>query len=142
MKKSKRKKKFQYPSLPKNSPLRGKPASLYFVRSCKGTNYIKVGMTHNVERRMRQLQSGYPEQLTLIESIEFPSRHLAAHAERIIHKRFTNHRKRGEWFRCPREENLEHAILTIYNTVMEKYGTKNINSGCIETDKGLFVRSR
>lgn len=58
---------------------------------------IKIGISQNPEKRLRQLQTGHERRLILFHVQEFePERaHLI---ERIIHNTVRHKRKIGEWF--------------------------------------------
>lgn len=59
---------------------------------------IKIGVADNPESRMRELQTGNPETLVLIASIEQPNRMAAYDLESWLHRRFSSARISGEWF--------------------------------------------
>ena len=68
-----------------------KPGFLYLVKC--GDKY-KIGMTNNVSRRMRQLDTR-PYNLSLIKSVkvdDMPSK------ERVAHKKFAEFKEIGEWY--------------------------------------------
>ncbi len=72
---------------------------LYTVRAV-GTQYHKIGITDNIQRRIRDLQTGSPHDLRVSEIIEFPDEETARKAEGFIHRTLTlaGMHKRGEWF--------------------------------------------
>jgi hypothetical protein len=64
---------------------------IYFVRA--GDGPIKIGITNTIRSRLRVLQSGHYEELSLLLVIEgTPSQ------EALIHHRFSHLHIRGEWF--------------------------------------------
>lgn len=67
---------------------------LYVIRAV-GTNLVKVGVSGDVERRLRQLQAGSPVELRVEERI-VGTRTTEAHAHRLL-KQHGFHRH-GEWF--------------------------------------------
>jgi hypothetical protein len=58
--------------------------------------YVKIGWSKNVANRVRALQEGVPETLVVIAT--FPG---TQKDERNLHRHFSAHRTRGEWFRKP-----------------------------------------
>lgn len=54
---------------------------------------VKIGYSANVDRRLRSLQTGSPEQLKLVSVLD-----LDRAGENEIHKRFMHLRVHGEWF--------------------------------------------
>lgn len=78
-------------SLPADRPLQ----CVYFIRSGE---YIKIGYTSDLPKRLSNLQTGNPHQLTVIHTI------LTRQAEEIeadLHEMFTEYHVSGEWFRLP-----------------------------------------
>ncbi len=75
--------------------LRALPAvgTIYFA-GC-GEHYVKIGFTAGyVEHRLKVLQIGAPERLTIVA--EFPG---TMQDETALHRRFAAYRTVGEWFR-------------------------------------------
>jgi hypothetical protein len=79
-----------------------RPGSVYIIGF---GDYIKIGWSTNVANRVRALQEGVPETLVVIAA--FPG---TQKSERNLHRLFSAHRTRGEWFRKPRDliEIVEH----------------------------------
>lgn len=74
--------------------------SVYFIKS-KQTNLIKIGYATNVFERIKQLSSGNTDRLILLKEIKGGRK-----KEAELHKKFSNHRKGGEWF-YPDQEILD-----------------------------------
>jgi hypothetical protein len=68
------------------------PDLVYFIHA-KDTEYVKIGTTDNVERRLRAIKTSSPFELNLIGVIR-GGREL----EKQIHGIFQHLRIRGEWF--------------------------------------------
>lgn len=66
------------------------------------TNQYKIGITNNLNRRLKQLQSGCPYDLKVIKIWTHYDRKVIAKYERVLHKFFTKCgcriRNNGEWF--------------------------------------------
>ena len=54
---------------------------------------VKIGIAINPASRLRELQTGNPQALRIVEKIDAPDRQ-----ERFLHERLKEHRIRGEWF--------------------------------------------
>lgn len=66
--------------------------SVYFIRST-GFGDVKIGTSADPRARLRDLQTGNAEELSLIRVIDGGEAE-----ERWLHDRFREHRVRGEWF--------------------------------------------
>lgn len=62
------------------------------------TAKTKVGITNNLSRRLRQIQTGNDKPLSLVGYIEYDTRTEARIDERRIHKLWQTKRLAGEWF--------------------------------------------
>lgn len=67
-------------------------SQVYAIRRAD-TREVKIGISTNPIRRLRDLQSAHGERLELL--LTFPG---GVHTEYELHERFSAHRKRGEWF--------------------------------------------
>lgn len=66
---------------------------VYFIQGlCGGA--IKVGYSVNPEKRLKELQTGYPDTLTILLMIPGDEK-----IERHLHREFEASRLQGEWFR-------------------------------------------
>lgn len=65
---------------------------IYFIR-CAATGLTKVGYATNVRSRLSTLQTGSADDLSLVRLLGG-----AKDDEGKLHRRFAEHRKRGEWF--------------------------------------------
>lgn len=72
---------------------RDTPRFVYFVEAGEG-GAIKIGVTANVQARIKAIQTTNPLEIRLIAAI--PGDH---RDERRLHKRFKDERLNGEWFR-------------------------------------------
>ncbi len=67
---------------------------VYIVQGVDG--YYKIGMTTDMEKRLRALATNSHTPLTLVHAIKCRN---CARAERKLHKQFSGKRGHGEWFR-------------------------------------------
>lgn len=75
---------------------RPKRASVYFIQAGVG-GPIKIGSAVDVDKRLAELQTGCPDLLRIIGTSAG-----GREAEFALHRKFSAHRIRGEWFYpCP-----------------------------------------
>lgn len=66
---------------------------IYFIQGENG-GPIKIGYTKDIEQRLKELQTGYPDILKLL--IAFPGNH---EYEKALHRQLKLYRLNGEWFK-------------------------------------------
>lgn len=81
------------PVPPPAAPAYVEDGLIYFLNA-KESQRVKIGFAVNLERRVKELQTGCPEKLTVLRTI--PGTRAD---ERNLHKRFAAYRLTGEWFR-------------------------------------------
>lgn len=83
---------------------------VYFIQSGGAQGPIKIGRAEDVDARLRELQTGNPQKLTLLATMRG-----GRAAERTLHARFRTSRIRGEWFVPSPEllEVIEHAAEVV-----------------------------
>lgn len=79
-------------------------------------NYIKVGISNNPNRRIKQLQTGHPSKLELVFTEKFEcSRNQLLKIEELVHKKISYKYKQasGEWFEASLEqiEDIKNIII-------------------------------
>ncbi|MBI5959074.1 MAG: GIY-YIG nuclease family protein [Chloroflexi bacterium] len=65
---------------------------------------LKIGMTGNLRRRVKQILRGNPNRLFLEGAIECPNMRTAKRIEEALHVQYGNYRLAGEWFSISLEE--------------------------------------
>lgn len=80
--------------------------SVYFIQQ-GADGPIKIGVTVDVEKRRRVLQTGSAQTLVLLSTIKGTEKQ-----EAELHRRFKHLRLRGEWFR-PEPELLAYIAETV-----------------------------
>lgn len=65
---------------------------VYIITEARGEQ-IKIGCSNNPEKRLKQLQYNYPSELVLYKTI-----YGSYKFEGMLHSKFKDHRKQGEWF--------------------------------------------
>lgn len=92
---------------------------IYFVHA-DGTDRYKIGLTNNLDRRMKELNGKQsPFENRLQWSIEVCDMRLA---EKDLHDRFHARRVNGEWFQFSEGELKE--VEAIYDRVADKYSSR------------------
>lgn len=88
---------------------RTKSTHLYIL-SCGGR--IKIGVTSNIDQRLKSLQTGNPEQI-VVEYIE--ERKNPTKAERYLHKCFAKRRLVGEWFEDLTVNEIRSRLMIFFD---------------------------
>lgn len=71
-------------------------ASVYCLQ--RGSQDVfKIGMTTNIEKRIKRLQTGCAEELKIIKCVETKD---AKEIEQSLLKSLSKYRKKGEWLEC------------------------------------------
>lgn len=99
---------------------------VYILRS-GNTNNFKIGVSKNIENRIKQLQTGNPYKITVYHYFEAPTRENAFNCEHWLHKFFDGHKTelmRGEWYRITLKE-LEPFLKIDYTTEAMCYCVEN-----------------
>ena len=96
---------------------------IYFVHA-DGTDRYKIGLTNNLDRRMKELNGKQsPFENRLQWSIEVSD---MRSAEKDLHDRFNTRRVNGEWFQFSGGELDE--VKSIYDHVADKYPSQRYQS--------------
>ena len=67
---------------------------LYLIENTTNSQ-IKIGISKNPKRRLKNLQTGNGDRLKLIAQFDVPN---DRHFEKRLHRAFWQFRKHGEWF--------------------------------------------
>jgi hypothetical protein len=73
---------------------------LYLIAPADAGRPVKIGIAADPSARLRQLQTGNPAALELVETFWALTREQAAYWEMLAHKLFEAKRMAGEWFDC------------------------------------------
>ena len=87
---------------------------LYFIRMGR-LGPIKIGVAGNVKQRLKTLQTGNPEELSIITSVKCDSDMKTLDLERRLHKIYQRHRIRGEWFRGDIKLSIADNVLKTFH---------------------------
>jgi hypothetical protein len=82
----------------------------------EGTEWFKIGISANTEKRIEKMQTGNPRRLSLVASFMVRTIRIDA-VEKRAHEALAFCERRGEWFKTDRET----AILAIAKAARDKY---------------------
>ena len=85
---------------------------IYVIVSKAGP--IKVGISHNPEKRLRTLCQSQPFEAEIVHVSECPMG-TARQIERAVHELLTDHHLRGEWFQVPASRAVEAITAVMAN---------------------------
>lgn len=80
---------------------------VYLIRCSENSNY-KIGTTKNIQKRIKELQTGNAEQLYLIDKYESDN---AFKIEKALHNFFSHKKKINEWFDFGIEDEIKFKEL-------------------------------
>lgn len=116
--------------------------NIYFILD-KKSNAVKIGKANDISQRLPDLQTGNPNELTLLNYIQCPSEDKSKALEKELHRRFDSLRIRenGEWFHyekvvfdilfeenidfLPKEKRKPLTISSLYGGEVEFFGVRN-----------------
>ena len=91
--------------------------NLYVIQAVNG-GPIKIGIADSINERVKQLQTGNPYELNVVDFIDNVSPSLEAR----LHKKYKDYRLHGEWFEdCV----LPHVMRDLSNIRAERRGGNN-----------------
>lgn len=77
---------------------------------------VKVGHSNAVAKRIKQLQTGHPEHLVLLNVLPADEQ-----LERFFHKRLAHVRRSGEWFQGPLVSEFLKEVAELGHNLREWY---------------------
>lgn len=88
--------------------IRKKDADFLYVLGDKKRGVCKIGISSNPDKRLKQVQTGYPFTLTIWRSVYIPN---ARTWELRLHKEFDKYRLDGEWFKAKVFELIDWSVF-------------------------------
>ncbi len=76
---------------------------IYLIR-CVENNFYKIGISKNIERRLKQIQTSSPDKIYLVH--KYQSQH-ASKIEKALHSFFKAYHRNNEWFELSLSEEME-----------------------------------
>ena len=103
---------------------------IYFITEDNNTEYVKIGYTNNLSRRLRELQIGNPKKLSVYFVMKGDKQF-----ELELHKTFKDYRGIGEWFNftvfignyIDEVRKEAEQLLDVYNTQLTENARLVIN---------------
>jgi hypothetical protein len=89
-------------------------SNIYVIASSKtNSGPVKIGISNQPEKRLKQLQTAFPEKLEIkyIEKLETKLK--ARELEKYLHKDISHLKSHGEWFNISVEEAIKYVQFTI-----------------------------
>ncbi len=74
---------------------------IYIIGEENDSGLYKIGETKNLKNRIKQLQTGNPNKLVVIDKFRCINHETF---EKILHKKYKNNKKQGEWFEFTDDE--------------------------------------
>ena len=94
------------------------PCSVYYIFN-KEKDKVKIGISNNPLQRAKSLQTACGEEISVLHTINFPSREEAFKAEQFLHREFSQFRKKPskvtnscEWF----DASIVDDLMKYYDT--------------------------
>jgi hypothetical protein len=84
---------------------------IYLIR-CSENSYYKIGITKNIERRLKQIQTSSPDKVYLVEKYES---NYATTIEKALHNFFKAYHRNNEWFELSLTE--EYKFLEMCSSI-------------------------
>lgn len=84
----------------------------HFVYFISDGEYIKIGISSDIQSRLASLQTANARDLILCHSILLNGRDEAQYFEGVLHQEFAEYRAMGEWFKIT-WERLEPAVKSL-----------------------------
>ncbi|WP_117884309.1 GIY-YIG nuclease family protein [Aureibaculum luteum] len=80
-----------------------------YIISIKDSGLFKIGLTKNIEKRLRQLQTGNPFEYRLVEFFHTPK---FKELEKTLHKKYVKNKYKNEWYLLTSAELLEACYFS------------------------------
>jgi predicted GIY-YIG superfamily endonuclease len=77
---------------------------IYLLKS-EENGYYKIGKSVNPDKRVKTLQTGNPEKISLISKVEISNK-FCYRVESALHSQYSYVKKNGEWFNLSLEDEL------------------------------------
>ena len=76
-----------------------------YILKQEDSNIIKIGVTNNINKRLKSVQTGNPSKISVYY---YEERNNAYKIEAYLKKKFVKYKKEGEWY-----ENLDPLIVRV-----------------------------
>lgn len=105
--------------------------STVYVISCVGTDFVKVGISHNAKDRIKNIQACCPIKLEIAYQTKRIKTEIAMQIEKRSHYHMKEFRGFGEWFSVSTDEaisSIEKSIVQVRNKRGEFGNSPSIKS--------------
>lgn len=86
-----------------------------FLYIISNGNDLKIGVSKNPEKRLKDLQTGSAQKLHIVETFKLPYQKVFRLEKECHNKLVTSYPKRGEWFKNP----IEWDVCCIVESIVE-----------------------
>lgn len=80
-----------------------------YIISIKDSNLFKIGLTKDIEKRLKQLQTGNPFEYKLVEFFQTTK---FKELEKTLHKKYKKNRYKNEWYILDGDELMEACYFS------------------------------
>ena len=109
------------------SPPPERPAAVYFIAESPYSGRVKIGKANNITRRLKQLQTGCPNTLTVKSSVMCKNKAHAYRLENAVHRHYhANRMAKSEWFLA--EESLLTKMIAYARAAADKCEKASLNN--------------
>lgn len=97
---------------------------LIYLLNESGSEKYKIGITNNLKTRLKNIQTGCPEEINVISTFQSP---YVTIIEKRLHKKFEHNKTNGEWFLLNDSDvfSFKHNCYKIHNEIEELVKTGN-----------------
>ncbi len=108
----------------------GHLSGVYIIR-IQNTDKYKIGITKDLQRRIKQFKTGNPDNIKIDYFIATEN---SRKLEKTLHSKFKEHRIGGEWFILDekRRVELERHIMNLHDTIPDEFLVINLKPVSIE----------
>jgi hypothetical protein len=91
-------------------------SNIYVISSINHNNGpVKIGISDNPDKRVKQLQTAFPEKLEIKYIEPFTTKIKARTFEKYLHKDISHLKSHGEWFSITVQEAINYVKFTVIN---------------------------
>lgn len=80
---------------------------IYLMR-CEEHSYYKIGITYNLQKRLKEIQTGTPDKIYIVDHYETDN---ARKIEGALHSFFSDKHRNNEWFELSIEDEIKFKKL-------------------------------
>jgi hypothetical protein len=104
---------------------------LYLIRC---NTFVKIGITNDIDYRLRTLQTGNPYPLAVLATFEFAN---ALPIESRLHKKYSRFRVRGEWFELTDEQVSEIRDVCSSGEICKEHPVSDVEFAVLALESAI-----